>query len=321
MHDRRVLIVAQAFKGTLSAGRVADALAAAVRLAGAVPETILGSDGGDGLLEALAPLLERQSEREDRDPLRTTTRGVGTLIRQLRDEGATAIHVGLGGSATMDGGLGMARAWGWGPRDADGTELPEGGGALASLSALLPGEPPGVVLTGLCDVRNPLTGSRGARVYAPQKGASPSAVEHLAVGVERLAQVATAMGGVGFADQPGAGAAGGLGFGILFFGGGRLEPGASWVLERVGFDAALARADLVVTGEGGFDETSMEGKLAGEVIVRARRRNVPILLLAPRARAVPEDVHLESGGRAWTAGDLERRARVAIRRHLRLLAG
>ncbi len=77
----------------------------------------------------------------------------------------------------------------------------------------------------------------------------------------------------------------------------------------------------MVTGEGGFDETSMEGKLAGEVIVRARRRNVPILLLAPRARAVPEDVHLESGGRAWTAGDLERRARVAIRRHLRLLAG
>lgn len=358
MHDRRVLIVAQAFKGTLSADEVAGALARAVERAGATADVIRGSDGGDGLLEALAPLLERHTShvvegplgarrrvpvgwlspscaviesrlvcglallaQRDRDPLRTTTRGLGTLIRQVHDGGATVVYVGLGGSATMDGGVGMARAWGWDARDAAGMQLPDGGGALADLSALIPGEGPGVDLTGLCDVRNPLTGPRGARVYAPQKGASPQKVERLASGLERLAEVAGAMGSVGLAGRPGAGAAGGVGFGILMFGRGRLEPGAAWVLERVGFEVALSRADLVVTGEGGFDETSLEGKLTGEVIVRARRRNVPMLLLAPRARCVPDDVRAVSGGDSWTIGDLEARAGVAIKGHFRLLAG
>lgn len=358
MLDRRVLIVAQAFKGTLSAGQVADALARAVEGAGAEADIIRGSDGGDGLLEALAPLFERHTSHvvegplgaprqvpvgwlspscaviesrlicglallapRDRDPLRTTTRGVGTLIRQVRDGGANVVYVGLGGSATMDGGVGMARDWGWEARDAAGMDLPEGGGALADLSVLIPGEPPGVDLTGLCDVRNALTGPRGAGVYAPQKGASPQMVDRLASGLERLALVAGAMGRTGLAGRPGAGAAGGLGFGILMFGAGRLEPGAAWVLDRVGFEGALSQADLVVTGEGGFDETSLEGKLTGEVIVRAQRRKVPVLLLAPRARSVPDGVRAESGGDWWTIGDLEARAGAAISRHFRLLAG
>ena len=122
------------------------------------------------------------------------------------------------------------------------------------------------------------------------------------------------------ADHPGAGSAGGLGFGILFFGGGRLEPGAPWVLERMGFDAALSRTELVVTGEGSFDETSLVGKLAGEVIHRARREHVPILLVTPRAVGVPADIQVETGGGTWTARELTRRAAGAISRHFRLLA-
>jgi glycerate kinase len=356
VHELRVLIIAQAFKETLTAGEVGAAVARGAAQSGANVRVLKSSDGGDGLLEALDQVLVRVTEcvtdgpcgaavhvpvgwldadraviesrlvcglsllrQDERDPLRTTTRGLGTLILRLRDEGARHLYVGLGGSATVDGGLGMARAWGWVPRNAAGEELPEGGGALVDLAVLEAGQPPEVSLTGLCDVQNPLTGSRGARVYAPQKGASPDDVERLAQGLERLARMAEDMRGSSVATQPGAGAAGGLGFGILFFGGGRLVPGAHWVLHRVGFHEALADSDLVVTGEGSFDETSLEGKLTGEVIQHARQSRVPVILLAPRARAVPADVMLESGGGVWNDRDLEERAGRAIARYRRLL--
>jgi glycerate kinase len=353
---RRVVVVAQAFKETLPMAQVAAALAAGVRAAGGKPVVLGGSDGGDGLLEALEPRLARRTSYSTEDPLRspisaeigwlddetavvesrlacglsllepgeraplqTTTRGVGLLIREAAAAGARRVYVGLGGSATMDGGAGMARAWGWIPRDAAGRELAEGGGALADLAEFVPGTRPGTELVGLCDVRNPLTGEAGARVYAVQKGASPDEVERLARGLERLVAVAAAEGKGSLADVPGAGAAGGLGFGLLLFGGGALRPGADWVLQAVGFGEALERTALVVVAEGAFDSTSLEGKLTGEVLRRAAEARVPALLLAPRASAVPEGVLVESGGGVWSASDLERRAAQATVRALRLM--
>jgi len=212
--------------------------------------------------------------------------------------------------------VGMARAWGFLPRGASGRELDEGGGALPELERIDVGERPAVRLVGLCDVRSPLTGPQGARLYARQKGAAPDAEERLAVGLERLVDVAA---GQELAGRAGAGAAGGLGFGLLHFGEGELEAGARWVLERLGFDELLDGAAMVVTGEGAFDRTSLEGKLTGEVLSRARAAAVPAVLLAPQADDVPAGVVVESGGGRWSAADLAARAGSGIARALRLL--
>jgi glycerate kinase len=352
-----VVVVAQAFKETLPTVEVAAALAAGVRAAGGEPLVLGGSDGGDGLLDALGPRLAHRSshstedplgrpisaeigwldgatavvesrlacglsllEPGERDPLVTTTRGVGLLIREAATAGARRVYVGLGGSATMDGGVGMARAWGWVPREASGAALAEGGGALVELAVLEPGTRPGAELVGLCDVRNPLTGPRGSRMYAAQKGASPAEAERLDSGLERLAAAAATTGKGTLSDAPGAGAAGGLGFGLLYFGGGSLHEGAKWVLETVGFADALKDAALVVTGEGAFDRTSLEGKLTGEVIRQAQEAGVPAVLLAPEVAGAPDGVVVESGGGVWSAADLERHTGAAVARALRLMA-
>jgi glycerate kinase len=353
-----VAVVAQSFKESFSAAEVAKRVSSGVALAGADPEVVLASDGGDGLLEALAndldcvepvrvtdPLgrsvmasigwLDQSTAvvesrlacglglltASERDPLRTSSRGVGELVGRGIERGARTVLVGLGGSATMDGGVGMARAWGWVPRDAIGARLVEGGGALVDLTRMDPGESLPISLVGLCDVQNPLTGVAGARVYAAQKGASAADEERLARGLERLVGATAAFGGAELAAREGAGAAGGLGFGILCFGTGRLTSGASWILDRVDFTSILARASAVITGEGAFDRTSSMGKLTGVVLRRANGAGVPVLLLAPRARNVPEGVMVETGGGTWSAAELERRAAVATERMLRLMAG
>jgi len=349
----RVVVVAQAFKESLTPEQVAQALEGAVRDAGLDhPVVVHGSDGGDGLLDALQGQLQRRTVHaaadplgrpirvevgwldgesaviesrlvcglgllatSERDPLHTSTRGLGLLIADVA-AGAGTVYVGLGGSATMDGGVGMARAWGFLPRGASGRELDEGGGALPELERIDVGERPAVRLVGLCDVRSPLTGPQGARLYARQKGAAPDVEERLAVGLERLVDVAA---GQELAGRAGAGAAGGLGFGLLHFGEGELEAGARWVLERLGFDELLDGAAMVVTGEGAFDRTSLEGKLTGEVLSRARAAAVPAVLLAPQADDVPAGVVVESGGGRWSAADLAARAGSGIARALRLL--
>jgi glycerate kinase len=259
--------------------------------------------------------------RGERDPTVTTTRGVGELIVAAAQEGATTVVVGLGGSATMDGGLGAARAWGWRALDASGRDLPEGGGALARLETLLPGPGPGVRLLGLADVRNHLLGAHGAAVYAPQKGATPETVAALTAALGRLVTVADPWNGPALADQPGAGAAGGLGFGLVCFGGATLEPGAAWVLERSAFDQALAEAVLVVTAEATLDATSFAGKLTGEVVERAGRRGVPVALVTPRPLISPRGVTVVSRPGRWRTADVARIAERAARRALRLPPG
>ncbi len=351
-----VAAVAQAFKGTFSLADVEHAFVSAIEQAGGSPRLIRGSDGGDGLLDALQSAIVRRTEHathdplgrpitapiawlddrtavvesrlacglsllspDERNPLRTSTRGVGWLVAAAVAAGARTVYLGLGGSATMDGGLGMARAWDWVPQDASGSELLEGGGALVDLDRLEPGVSPSSEIVGLCDVANPLLGPRGARVYARQKGASVAEEERLAQGLARLAAVAGETRPGGFAERAGAGAAGGLGFGVLAFGQGRLEPGAAWVLDRVGFDAALDQAAFLLVGEGAFDRTSLEGKLAGVAMSRAGARGIPVGVVAPRASGVPADVLCETGGGRWDARELERRTGQVVRRALRLL--
>jgi glycerate kinase len=347
-----VLGIAQAFKESFTADAVARAYERAIRDAGGEPRVLRASDGGDGLLEALTPVITHWTSHDvadpllrpvtvrvgwmgseaiiesrlavglsvlspdERDPLRTSTRGVGLLIARAAEAGAERVYVGLGGSATMDGGMGMARTWGVVPHAADGRELDEGGGALVDLARLDRGQPPEVDVVGLCDVSNPLLGERGARVFARQKGATADAEAALDRGLERLVRV---LGAEDAAAEPGAGAAGGLGFGLRLFAGGRLVPGASWVLERLGFEAAVGAASAVLVGEGRFDRTSLEGKLSGVVLARARAQGVAHVLIAPRAEHVPEDTIVESGGAPWDLAELERRAYRAVSHALGLL--
>jgi glycerate kinase len=350
---RTVIVAPTAFKGTLGPAEVAEAMAAGVSRCWPKAEMWRRplSDGGNGLLEACRALeggeLEpvevqgplgvpvrartlRQGSRaviesaeacglhlvpeSRRDPTSATTFGVGELIRAAVSEGVESILIGLGGSATVDGGTGMARALGWSFLDDAGRSLPPGGGALNRLAALTPPakRPQPLDVTALCDVENALVGPLGAaRVYGPQKGATPEQVEILEAGLARLAAVVEADLGVAVADEPGAGAAGGLGAGCRAFLGARLVSGADWMMERAGLAKLLASADLVVTGEGHFDAQSRMGKATGRVLAAAAAAGVPALLVCGRIDgALPEGVEareaadLGGGGRELVAEEV-----------------
>ena len=222
---------------------------------------------------------------ERRDPRRTSTYGFGQLLEAARRAGVSTIIAGIGGSATNDGGAGMAQALGYRLLDRDGRELERGGAALARLWKIdasgLDRAWQSVTVRVACDVTNPLTGPRGASaVYGPQKGADAEAVIELDAALDNLAEVVARDLGEDVTDLPGAGAAGGTGAGLVAFLGATLEPGAPLVVEATGFDGALAGAGLVVTGEGQADEQTAFGKAPGEVARRARKAGVPVLLLA-----------------------------------------
>jgi glycerate kinase len=348
--QRSVVAVAQAFKETLDLASVVGAMERGIRLAGLAPRVIAGSDGGDGLLDALTGEVTRRTRHrvagplgspidvpaawldrdtavvesrlvcglsllrpEERDPRRTTTRGLGELLDRLASEGAGRILVGLGGSATMDGGTGMARAWGWKFLRSHGQLLPEGGGDLPELVQIRPGRAPAARITALVDVRHVLTGSNGAMQFAEQKGATPDMAARLNVGLARLAELVE--GGPALAGRAGAGAAGGLGFGLLAFARADLASGASWILERRGFDGLLRGAVAVVAGEGRFDATSLGGKLTGEVLSRAAAAGIPGVLVAPEVTVEPPGrVVVETGGGTWNAAALEQRVAAGVAR-------
>lgn len=208
------------------------------------------------------PLMDRL------DPLNATTRGVGELIRAALDAGATAITIALGGSATTDGGTGALAALGLQLFDDAGLPLPDGGGALRRLAWIddLDLRPPpagGVRL--LTDVTNPLLGPSGAAaVFGPQKGAGSHQVDELEASLHRLAGVLGADPAI-----PGAGAAGGTAFGLAALWGATLVPGAKEVARLRGLPEALETADVVITAEGRFDETSLGGKVVGHILSEA----------------------------------------------------
>ncbi len=242
-------------------------------------------DGGrTALIEMAAAAGLTLLRPDERDAKRASTEGVGDLIRAALDVGVRRIVVGLGGSATNDGGSGMARALGIRFLDADGHELPAGGAALARLDRVdTTGLDPRlrtVEVIGATDVRNPLCGPQGASaVYGPQKGATPADVAELDAALRRYAAVLRRDLGVDVAELPGAGAAGGLGAALVAFLGATLRSGFALVAEMVRLESRLAGADLVITGEGRLDGQSLFGKTTVGVARLARRHGVPAVAL------------------------------------------
>ncbi|MHC4712366.1 MAG: glycerate kinase [Planctomycetota bacterium] len=242
-------------------------------------------DGETAVIEmAAASGLPLLAENE-RNPLETSTFGTGQLILDAARRGARKILVGIGGSATVDGGTGMARALGVMFLDSDGRELAGGGEILQQVATIdaskRPAELDGVSVTVACDVTNPLTGPEGAaRVYGPQKGATGQMVEALEAGLANLARVIKQVLGVDVQDLPGTGAAGGLGAGLVAFLGARLEGGVQIVLEAARAAEKIAGADAIFTGEGRVDRQSAYGKVVAGIGSLAAAEKVPLVILA-----------------------------------------
>ncbi len=331
----RVVVAPDKFKGSLSAADVAAALAAGVRDVLPDAECVLVpmADGGDGTVEAFlaggaqprrvtvhGPLgapIEAEYARDGalaviemaaasglalpgpRDARRATTRGTGELLRDALDGGATRIVLGIGGSATTDGGAGALAALGARFLDANGAELEPEPAALARLDRVdLSGFEPRLLAVGAgaagsgaagpgartvdlaiaCDVDNPLLGPHGAAaVYGPQKGANPADVAFLDGVLTRLADALAAATGRDLRGLPGAGAAGGLGWALAAVCGARLERGVGLVAAARGLAEALRGADLCLTGEGRIDEQTLRGKVVDGIAELARRAGVLVI--------------------------------------------
>ena len=219
------------------------------------------------------------------DPLHASTFGVGEMIRAAAARGATEIVVGLGGSATNDGGFGLARALGFRFLGSDDRLLTGPVSALLALSRIYP--PDGLSLpriTAACDVGNPLLGPEGAtRVFGPQKGATPEQLEILEGALTRLAEVAALTLGCDHRETPGAGAAGGLGFGLLAFCGATIRSGFDVVAEAIDLRAKIERADVVITGEGKLDRQTLAGKGPAGVARIARELQKPVFAIVGQA--------------------------------------
>lgn len=321
----KVVIVCDSFKGSVSAVQVVSFLAEGIRRVwpSAVIDGIPVADGGEGTVDAflhsvpggrirvpvMGPLgdtvqaefalledgtaiLEMAAASglplvapEQRDPMRTTTYGTGQLMAAALDAGCSRMVLGLGGSATNDGGAGMIQALGGKLLDAQGRSLPPGGGALDKLVHMdLSGLDPRLENTPIvsaCDVTNPLCGPQGASaVYGPQKGADDAMVRQLDQNLAHFAKVGLTCTGQDVAETPGAGAAGGLGAGLLLLGNTRMCSGITTVLDTVGFDGRIADADLVLTGEGRMDGQSVCGKTPVGVAQRVKaQRNIPVVAI------------------------------------------
>lgn len=321
----RVVIAPDSFKGSIGAAGAAAALAGgwhAVRPGDEVVCVPL-ADGGEGTLDVLAAAVSGARWHQARvtgpagqpvdsawlelpgglaavelarasglpllarpDPLGAQTTGLGQVIGHALDAGARQVIIALGGSASTDGGTGALAALGARFLGAAGSPLPPGGGALAGLASvdltrLRP--PPDGGVSCLSDVRAPLLGPAGAAaVFGPQKGASPAQVALLEDGLSRLA-----CGLGGDPAAPGAGAAGGTGYGFAAAWGAQIGPGAAQLSRLAGLDQALAGAGLVITGEGRYDETSATGKVAGTVFAAAAAAGVPAALVAGQVAAAP----------------------------------
>jgi glycerate 2-kinase len=230
--------------------------------------------------------MRRLSESE-RNPTRATTFGVGEIVLDATKRGANEIIIGLGGSATNDGGFGMARALGF-QFFGQGEEEIQSVAELALLERIEgpkgQEEPKRPRIVAAVDVKNPLLGENGAtRVFGPQKGASKSDLDNLEPALTKLADLVTTQFGCDHRDEPGAGAAGGLGFGLLSFCGATVRPGFEVVAEAVGLEAKMKGTDLVITGEGSLDRQTLEGKTPVGVARLARKLGKPVFAIVGRA--------------------------------------
>ena len=262
-------------------------------------EACLGLLGGDGPRTAVVEMAQAAGLRlvppDCRDPMRTTTRGVGELIRAALDEGATRILVGCGDSGTNDGGAGMAQALGVRLLDAHGLDIAPGCGGLAQLAAIdMTGRDPrlnDVAIEAVLNITTILCGPRGvARVFGPQKGADEATIVQMEAALDTFAAVIEAGCGIDVRAMPGGGASGGLGTGLSVFLSADLRSRYDVVLSYFDLDGHLDRADLVFTAEGGIDLQTPNGKIPVEVARRAKARGLPVIALAgavdDRARVV-----------------------------------
>jgi glycerate kinase len=234
----------------------------------------------------------------ERNPLVTTTFGTGELIRKALDLGCKHLIIGIGGSGTNDGGMGMAQALGFRFYDAEGASLGSGGGELARLDRIdATGMDPRlhqVKIEVACDVNNPLTGPEGAsQIYGPQKGATPETAAFLDHALRNYDRVLQRDLNQSVADVPGAGAAGGLGAALMALLKGNLIPGIELVLDVLGFDEKVQGAHLVLTGEGRFDAQSAYGKVPMGVARRARKQRVPVVVIAGSVLPGAKALHAE----------------------------
>ena len=245
---------------------------------------VLG-DGRTAVIEMAAASGLPLVPKEKRDPRVTTTYGTGELMKAALADGLAKIIIGIGGSATNDGGTGMARALGVRFLDAAGQEVAAGGGSLAEICQIdTTGLDPRLKNTEIvvaCDVDNPLCGTRGASaVFGPQKGATPEMVQQLDAGLAKYASCARQATGRDVAEKAGAGAAGGLGAGLMFFTPAQLKPGVEIVLDAVGFSDIVRDADFVITGEGRTDFQTAFGKAPVGVAKVAKTHGAPVFCIS-----------------------------------------
>ena len=320
-----LIIAPDSFKGTLSSQEVIEiiATAAAQHFPHGKITKIPIADGGEGTVDSLL-LATKGEERqcqvldplgrpiqakygiirgeaavfemaqasglpllkpEERNPLFTSTYGTGQMLKAALDEGIRHLIIGIGGSATNDGGMGAAMALGVRFFDDQDNEVGKGGQDLARVARFdLTNLDPRIAqceITVICDVNNPLTGPKGATyIFGPQKGAKGEILEQLEAGMESYRQVLLKQLGQDMNQLPGAGAAGGLGAALVAFLGGRLSPGTETVLDLVNFDDLLQTADLVITGEGRIDGQTAFGKVPVGVAARCQANNVPVIAIA-----------------------------------------
>jgi glycerate 2-kinase len=244
------------------------------------------------------------------DPMGSSTYGLGLVIADAIRQGAGTILLGLGGSASTDGGAGMVQALGARLLDASGHDLPPGGAALVDLArldlAVLRATIGSVKIIIASDVDNPLLGPIGAAaVFGPQKGAGPQEVETLERGLRQWSQLVSEATGRKDPERPGAGAAGGTGYAALALLNAEIRPGIELILDLINFDAHVVGADLVVTGEGSLDEQSLAGKAPIGVARAAARAGVPVVAVAGRLQLSSQRLQEAGISTAYALSDLE----------------
>jgi glycerate kinase len=346
----RVLIAPDKFRGTLTAIEAAATMARGVRALSDLVEPIEFpmADGGDGTVDVLSSHVEVSRLKrmvhgplgdpvdatfgvhhevawiemaacsglhlcDELRPLEANSRGTGDMTR-----GATQLPsvrravVAVGGSASTDGGTGAARAHGWRFLDGRGGDLPLGGAALVDLAHIDIGVSPPIEIIGACDVDSPLLGDSGAaRSFAAQKGASDDEIERLEEGLWVLARVVESDIGMTLDDLPHAGAGGGMGAGLLAFFDASLGYGFDLISETVDLGSALAQCDVVVTGEGAYDEQSSRGKVAHRVAEAAAALEIPCVLIAGELRSEPDQMFGRSVDVSQTYGNEQARYEAA----------
>ena len=358
-----VLIAPDKFKGTLSAKEVAEAISAGL-IAHANVRIIALADGGDGSIDAIAAagfeVIELETTIESAtgmpakiarkgdvffiesaefcglrhvsgtlDPLGASTLGIGKAVRAALDLGAGTIVLGVGGTASTDGGVGFLMGLGVKFSTETGESISLGGGGLFILSKVdFSGLDPRLASTSIIlasDVDSPLLGASGAaKLFSPQKGADPLQVEVLELGLSRLVKVLKS--GTRFWTErnriaslaPGSGAGGGLGFAALLIGAIRV-PGADYILDLLELDDLLPECDLVITGEGALDEQSLVGKLPVALAMRARALNIPVFAVVGSCRLNEEDLVNAGISRVFALDHMDRRCATDSELSVRLL--